>query len=161
MSEEWLVVNFPMPFDCARLIAYEVSDQGHVRSVFEYPGQTKMRRLIWEDETFFVHLRTGVGSQMFPVARLVLMTFNPIHDMRKYNAHHINENRADCSLANLEWDYRYGANHGRAKLSDIQVLDIRKRSEQGASRVSLAKEYGVSVNRISAIVYHESWAHIP
>lgn len=41
----------------------------------------------------------------------------------------------------------------RRKLSDGAMIDIRDQYEYGAKVSSLAKEYGVSTNTISSVVY--------
>lgn len=53
-----------------------------------------------------------------------------------------------------------GEKHGSAKLTENQVLDIRRRYKAGAVQRSLAKEYGVDPMAINKIVHNKSWRHI-
>jgi len=57
---------------------------------------------------------------------------------------------------------------GRAKLSNQQVLTIRRRYEVGLVRrvdrvtmAELALQYGVSKMQIKRIVHREQWLHLP
>ena len=53
-----------------------------------------------------------------------------------------------------------GEQSGTAKLSNIQVLQIRKAFTSGASQASLSRKYKVSHGTIAAIVHRRSWKHI-
>lgn len=55
---------------------------------------------------------------------------------------------------------RRGEDAGNAKLSTVQVLEIRKRYANGESQRSLGKTYGTSQGRISLIVNRKSWTHV-
>lgn len=55
-----------------------------------------------------------------------------------------------------------GEAHGMAKLTDEQVLEIRRiYSTRGATQKALAKRYGVSPSMIRFIVAGQSWTHLP
>lgn len=53
-----------------------------------------------------------------------------------------------------------GQRHYMAKLSDKQVIEIRQRLSQGATNVSLSKEYRISKTHISKIKMRQAWSHI-
>lgn len=54
-----------------------------------------------------------------------------------------------------------GSKHGRAKLTEEQVLEIRREyAEKGTSQSALGLKYGVAQTKISAIVRRETWKHI-
>jgi len=53
-----------------------------------------------------------------------------------------------------------GEGHARAKLGESDVREIRRRHEDGASNLHLAKEFGVHANTISAIIRRVNWAHL-
>jgi len=53
-----------------------------------------------------------------------------------------------------------GARHGKSKLTDEAVIDIRDRHSKGERQVALAAEYGVSQPQISLIVQGKAWSHI-
>ena len=51
-----------------------------------------------------------------------------------------------------------GEKHIRAKLTNEQILEIRKRSNE--TYTSLAKEFSVSSKHIGDIIHRKRWAHI-
>jgi Autographiviridae endonuclease len=53
-----------------------------------------------------------------------------------------------------------GELHGRAKLTAVQVMEIRAKYAAGARQIPLATEYGVGKSLISLIVRREAWAHL-
>jgi hypothetical protein len=53
-----------------------------------------------------------------------------------------------------------GERHGSAKLTENQVIDIRRRYKAGAVQRTLAKEYGVNPMAINKIVHNKTWRHI-
>jgi len=53
-----------------------------------------------------------------------------------------------------------GTNSGMAKLTDADVLDIRRLYAEGVQQIELAPRYGISQGQISKIVLRKTWAHI-
>lgn len=54
-----------------------------------------------------------------------------------------------------------GINHGIAKLTDEQVIEIRRRyADGGVTQQALGDEYGVNHSLISYIVRRKRWAHL-
>ena len=53
-----------------------------------------------------------------------------------------------------------GSKHGRARLTEAQVLEMRSKAGQGASAKDLASEYGVSRNQVYSILNRTRWTHI-
>jgi len=54
-----------------------------------------------------------------------------------------------------------GENHCFSKLTDIQVIEIRRRKAAGGiTQTALAKQYGVDQSAISEIVNRKTWKHI-
>lgn len=110
------------------------------------------------------------------VHRMVAIAFicNPEN---KKEVNHINGNKLDNSIDNLEWCTRQenmshaydnnlvyilkGSEIGNSVLKEYQVLEIRKKFiPRVYSRVKLAKEYGVSEATIKDILYKRTWNHI-
>jgi hypothetical protein len=53
-----------------------------------------------------------------------------------------------------------GERQHRAKFTEEQIREIRRRSENGAGQTDLAREYGVSQHAIYAIVHRITWKHV-
>ena len=53
-----------------------------------------------------------------------------------------------------------GSRHGRAKLTEADVMAIRASAAAGTSLASLGREYGVSNVCIRFVVIRRNWAHI-
>ena len=52
---------------------------------------------------------------------------------------------------------KLGEANGNSKLNWESVRDIRNKFKSGASRVELAKEYGISTTTISSINTYKTW----
>ena len=119
--------------------------------------------------------KDGQEPQTWKISRLVAIAFieNPL-DLPV--VHHINHIRNDDRVENLMW-FTYlrnnqepwengrvcvtkGEDGSMAKLTELQVLDIRGRVEKGESKNRLAEEYGVNRTTIRNIVKRKLWAHI-
>ena len=61
---------------------------------------------------------------------------------------------------NLRPETTRGEANGRAKITEDQVREIRKRRESGVGTGSLAKEYGLSRSFVQKIVRRERWSHV-
>lgn len=55
---------------------------------------------------------------------------------------------------------RRGESATGGRLREMDVVEIRKRHSDGESMSSLAPEYGVSVQTVSAIVNRRTWRHV-
>jgi hypothetical protein len=67
------------------------------------------------------------------------------------------ENRLE-KIAKKRHDF--GENHAKAKLTEVQVLEIRKKHSHGTGVMLLSKEYDVHWNTIHAIISRKTWRHI-
>ena len=152
---------------------YEVSSMGRVRRSGRASG-TRPGLVLKHQPTREGYVRVALSisgrQQKFLVHLLVLEAFTE----RPYEhavANHKNGNKADPRLSNLEWTTRSenqlhaydtglqkaGSRHGRAKLTEEQVVEIRKRYAAGESQTALAREYPVNQSMISKIVREEFW----
>lgn len=55
---------------------------------------------------------------------------------------------------------RHGENHHLSKFTEQQVIDIRRRYNDGECMSILAKEHGVTYGAIYAVVRRRNWTHI-
>lgn len=111
----------------------------------------------------------------FFVHRLVMQTFNPVEGMEHLQVNHIDCNKHNNNLSNLEWcDQSHNQKHAFAnglisrkgeknsahKLTETEVIEICELLVSGASDISLAEIYHVSQSTISAIRNHRNWAYL-
>lgn len=89
---------------------YQVSNHGNVRSLFRYKKTLKP----WAIGTGYlmVYLSKGKSRRAFLVHRLVANAFIP-NPENKPQVNHLDENRANNNVSNLEWcTCRENHNHG-------------------------------------------------
>lgn len=109
------------------------------------------------------------------VHRLVLLTFIGEPPTPKHHASHINGNPSDNRLVNLCWKTakendldkdlhgtrQNGIKHGMAKLTDEDVIEIRRLRREGMRGMDIAVKYKVTPQNISHIVLGKLWKHLP
>lgn len=178
---------------------YMVSDEGHVKSVERYvltfnghvwcyrhvpetyPMKEKDIRgyknvsIIQYDENM-----RPIRRYMRQVHRLVLEAFYPFPGRENFQVNHINGDKSDNSLDNLEWmtpkenmrdANRKGLGHqmnqngelnSMAVLRDYQVIEIIKetRKPNRMSDQKIADIYGVTRKTVSNIRRNLTWKHI-
>lgn len=156
-----MITTFPL---------YDVSDDGLVRR----DGRTlKPWRGISGHLT--VNLRREGKTYRKYIHHLVLESFGfPRPDGME--CRHLDDNPANNRLNNLKWGTRVenyrdsvhngtvavGSRHGRAKLTEEQVLKIRELIAEGKRPVDIGQMFGVSPQHISHIKsgYKKIWLHI-
>lgn len=177
MNEEWKSIKgYP---------DYEVSNLGRVRS-WRLKGNTtkpvteprilKFATCGSGRKYYAVKLYRDNKGKSHRVHRLVLETFvgpmpeglevrhkdgdsfNNRLDNLVYGTHL--ENMAD-QKAHGTAVYHNGESHGMARLTEQDVLELRRRyAEGGVTQYQLADEYGVDQTNISLIVRRKKWKHI-
>lgn len=137
--------------------------RGHVLCVWVRPDgrESISRNHLGQHKTFLVHV-------------LVCETFHGPKPDGKQVAHGDSNPRNNQS-ANLRWatpvennSDKYarnttlqGTKHPLSKLTDDQVLEIRRRVKLGEMQYLLAREFGVTNMVISNVKLRKSWKHIP
>lgn len=165
-------------FDC-----YEVSDDGRVRRIKptrekNHGKQVPYELSPWKDINGYpvVELRDGDRRKTYKVHRLVALAFIPNPDNKDQVAHNDGSRDNNC-VSNLRWatmeenqaDRKlHGTCNGiilktagekniNAKLTDEDVVSIRRRHMSGETQSALAREYGVSQSQVHRIVSGQSW----
>lgn len=125
MEEVWKIIEeYP---------DYEVSNLGRVKS-HKRKKDLILSQNAYSNGYLFVILSNENGQHSESVHRLVLKTFNPTENMENLQVNHINCNRTDNRLENLEWmsasdnrKYRDKNKHTpKAQTILVQFLDGRE-----------------------------------
>lgn len=153
---------------------YEITKSG---TVFSLPNASRPSRRVLKprqdkDGYWVINIRKDGLSKTVKVHRLVAITFLPnLHNKPQVN--HIDENRANCHLDNLEWATptenarhsipskyaRHGGRWHNAKLTPEAAYHIREMYGTGMVRFSeLAKLFGVSLSLIDKVTTGKAWA---
>ncbi|KKN56107.1 hypothetical protein LCGC14_0575850 [marine sediment metagenome] len=152
---------------------YSVSDFGHVRSYVQDPnGRLLVQRTA---KGGYRTVRLG-GTKYWLVHRLILWAFDRPPEPKE-QCRHLDGRSDNNRYSNLCWgsaleNSRDKRVHGTqlrgeemftAKLTEVQVLEIRTRVKAGNGTIThaaLAEEYGVFAGTISAVVRGEAWQHV-
>lgn len=85
---------------------------------------------------------------------------NPAHLFLGTQADNMADMRAKGRGATAEQTRHQGEGHGMAKLTEVQVQEIRKRAANGESLNGLAREFGVAGTTVGLLVKRVTWRHI-
>ena len=108
----------------------------------------------------------------YSVHRLVLENFYPTAGMNNLQVNHIDGNKENNSLSNLEWmtclenihhamDNNLRAKiNGASKLTKEQVIDIYLRAKNGETNISLGAEYNLHPDSVGRIRNKKLWQNI-
>jgi len=142
---------------------WDVEKQKFKKFTIHYKGYYKASFYInGKDKKFFVH-------------RLVLQTFNPVEGMEDLQINHIDGNKENNCLSNLEWCTqsenqkhafahglisRKGEKNSQHKLTENQVKEISEFLMMRYPISVIACKYNVSKETISAIKNKRNWKEI-
>ena len=105
----------------------------------------------------------------YSVHRLIMENFFPFEGMESYQVNHIDGDKTNNNLINLEWvTCKENIHHavvtglrakrnGAAKLTSKQVQEIFYRSNAGEKNVNLGKEFNVHPDTIGKIKHKKIW----
>lgn len=115
-------------------------------------------------------------SQTYYLHRLVCMAFHGPPPSPAHVVNHLSGQKLVCEPGNLAWVTRTenaahasklglltgarGTKNASARLTDEAVVEMRRRSHEGASYTQLAHEFGVSVSAAYRAVVGLSWKHV-
>lgn len=165
---------------------YQVSSYGNTRSLdrtfirnnnknskIKHKGRILKQR-INNKGYYCINLTKDNKLKTYTVHRLVIKAF-VINQHNKKFTNHKDGNKLNNFVENLEWvtpkentQHAYdtglkvapnGENSGRSKLTEKEVLEIRKMSKK-YKRKEMAKKYGVSESQVYRILNKSVWKHI-
>ena len=152
---------------------YEVSNLGNVRKVGKSIKimKTQKRRTGY----FSVGLRHNGTRKFFYVHRLVAIAFLK-NDLDKPFVNHKDGGKSNNSVGNLEWvtalenvahaidnglrENTFGEKHFNSKLERSEVIEMRKRKQQGETPMSLAIHFNISRSHVYNLCKNRSWKNI-
>lgn len=109
------------------------------------------------------------------VHRLVLMTFNPVEGMENLQVNHIDGNKKNNNINNLEWCTqsenqrhafriglisRKGTKNSQCRLSEARVIEIANLILEGHTIADIRKRFNISKSLVSAIRNKRLWGHL-
>ena len=166
---------------------YLVSNIGRVKRLAHWAKRTRKNPhgcstpLYFEDKILNQRLVNGYPTvnfrggerKSYKVHRLIAIAFIP-NPENKPHINHINAIRNDNRIENLEWCTHdenmahavrtnltcKGSKNGQAKLTDEQVLKIRKLFAEGANKSRLSRQFNISRGSIKKAIEKTSWANL-
>lgn len=117
-------------------------------------------------------MSTDEKRHRYSVHRVVSENFMPIEGMEELQVNHIDGNKRNNNLSNLEWvtckenithaiENRLRAEiNGGSKLTVDEVKEIYIRAKNGESNITLGEEFGVNPDQIGRIKNKKSWKNI-
>lgn len=149
---------------------YEVDTLGNVYSM-KFGNEKKVKA--FGKDYKCVSIMAGKRYTV-PVHRLVAMAFIP-NPQNKTDVNHINANKADNRVENLEWNTRgenmkhayenglidnKGQLSAKSKLTNDDVIKIYNLKHSGVKQTKIAELFDISNTQVSAIVNGNQWGHL-
>jgi hypothetical protein len=150
---------------------YEVSNLGNVRNI----TTDRIKKCFVKSNGYHATtLYLDKEQKKYHIHRLVAQAFIP-NPENKREVNHINGNKSDNTVVNLEWATRKenvqhcyssglknqtGENNHSAKLTEEDVRKIREYHSKGILQKDLAEMYEVSKQGICNIVNRKVWKHV-
>ncbi len=156
---------------------YEVSNKGRVKT---FVRQHKILKTPLNQHGYpYTGLTKDGKHNTYLVHRLVAIAFLPNNDHDKIFVNHIDGNKANSNVENLEWctvkennnhavqnglktyENAKGEGNTSAKLSGQQVLEIRLlHSSKSMSRSAISTKFDIAKSTVTRIVSRRLWKHI-
>lgn len=150
---------------------YLITSDGEIYS--DNSGKMKTRNK-QGTEYQIINLTTVDGrKKTFRLHRLVMLAFKPIENSKDYEVNHIDGNKLNNKLENLEWctssenqqhafrtglqKARKGKNSNFAKLTQEDINKIFELRKQGLTQQKIANIIGCTRSNISYILNHKTW----
>ena len=154
--------------------SYEVSDTGLLRST-KLSKEPKVLNGSVSRDGYVKYLLIGdedPENDRLPVYASILVLELWVEERPEGMwANHIDDNPANNSLENLKWsspketeatrDLPEGSNRYGAKLTELQVKQMRLKKRAGMTLRALAEEYGMAKDVVWRICDGRLWKHVP
>lgn len=150
---------------------YTINDNGEIFS--DISGKMKTRNK-GNTEYQIINFMTQEGKKKtYRVHRLVMMAFKPIENMGKLEVNHIDGDKKNNALSNLEWcsssenqkhafqvglqQPRKGEKSNFSKLTQVDIDKIFELRKLGWLQKDIASQIGCTRSNISYILNHKTW----
>ena len=150
---------------------YTITDKGEVYS--DITGLMKTRNKGNTEYQIINFMRNDGKKKTYRLHRLVLMAFKPIVNPEDMEVNHIDGNKKNNCLSNLEWctssenqihafknglqKPRKGEKSNFSKLSSDDIKTIYRLRDQGYTQQEIANEIGCTRSNISYILSNKTW----
>ena len=166
---------------------YQASNMGRIKSLY----RVIMRKTVWgerkmpvkekiitnykSNNTYLMcHVNLGKDFRKnLLVHRLIATTFLPNNE-NKRTVNHINGNKHDNRVENLEWNthsenhihafslglHQIGSKRHNSVLNEETATKIKKLKAKGWRNVDIASELKVKIHNVSSVVNNQNWKHI-
>lgn len=150
---------------------YTITDKGEVYS--DITGLMKTRNKGNTEYQIINFMRNDGKKKTYRLHRLVLMAFKPIVNPEDMEVNHIDGNKKNNCLSNLEWctssenqihaftnglqKPRRGEKSNFSKLSSDDIKTIYRLRDQGYTQQEIANEIGCTRSNISYILSDKTW----
>lgn len=157
---------------------YSIEEDGRVWSHF-----SKKYMKVKEDKDGYFALslkNNNNGYSKFSIHRLLMIAFNPIENMEQMQVNHINGNKHDNRLENLEWVTgeqnlkhardtglnktfgQIGVNHPNNKITEQEAKKIIALFKDGKKPKEIILEVpNATKNIINSIIHNRTWTYLP
>lgn len=171
MIEEWKVIQ--------GYSKYFISNLGKVKSYYEHNGTSEriLKSRLDKYGYLYVNLIVENKRKTFKIHRLVLKAFKSIKNPENFECNHIDGNKWNNNIDNLEWCTRsenmkhavkIGLNKGfigiknpKHKLTEKEIKEIKMFLKKGElSQKEIGMKFGVHQVTISDIKHKRIWLYI-
>jgi len=142
---------------------YQVTDQGRVWSV-----KNKMFIKLWSNTKGYLRTELYVEGirTRFLVHRLVMLTFNPIENHTSFEVDHIDNNKQNNRLDNLQWISPQlnliKRDENRGTLNTKKVFAIKQAwTFEDHNLDSICDKFNISKGQGIDILEDRRWKHVP
>lgn len=167
----------PIKYSKIKENLYSIEKDGRV---YSHTAKKYMKTSFDKDGYITVNLRNNQnGYSHFAIHRLLMIAYKPILNMENMTVDHIDGNKYNNILENLQWvtasenthlahitglNKSHGESHGRAKITEQEARKIIELLELGYSYDEILKEIpnnNLTKKIISKIKYNETWKFLP